>query len=243
MPKDILKDVPENIHAEHRKRVREEFEISGFNSETPPHKIVEMMLFYSIPRKDTNTTAHLLMNEFGSVAELIDARPEDIMKVKGAGQSTATFLKFIRFIANYYANEKKKSVKKFFNFEEMGDFLQTKYIGINNEVIAITSLDNAGGLLGFDVIGEGDISFVGISSRQVIETVLKRKAKMVVLTHNHPKGQALPSSADIEATKTLRDILKSVDVKLLDHIIIVDDDYLSLRVSHQYSYIFNDEED
>ncbi len=237
------KDIPENIHAEHRKRVREEFEISGFNSETPAHKIVEMMLFYSIPRKDTNTTAHLLINEFGSVAELIDARPEDIMKVKGAGQSTATFLKFIRFIANYYANEKKKSVKKFFNFEEMGDFLQTKYLGINNEAIAITSLDNAGGLLGFDIIGEGDISFVGISSRQVIETVLKRKAAAVILTHNHPKGQALPSSADLEATKMIRDILKSVDVKLLDHIIVADDDYMSLRISHQFSHIFKEEKE
>ena len=231
------------IHDGHRKRLKEEFAISGFNSETPPHKIVEMLLFYCIPRKDTNEIAHLLMEEFGSIAELIDARPEDISKVKGAGESTATFLKFIRFIANYYINEKKKGIKKFSNFEEMCDFLYSKYIGITNEVIAITSLDNKGGLLGFDIIGEGDISFVGISSRQVIETVLKRKAAAVILTHNHPKGQALPSSADLESTNTIRDILKSVDVELIDHIIIADDDYMSLRLSRQYVDIFKDKKE
>jgi len=230
------------IHDGHRKRLKEEFAISGFNSDTPPHKIVEMLLFYCIPRKDTNEIAHLLMDEFGSITELIDARSEDILKVNGTGENTVTFLKFIRFIANYYVNEKKKGIKKFKNFEEMCDFIYSKYIGVNKEVIAITSLDNAGGLAGFDIIGEGDVSFVGISSRQVIETVLKRKATGVIITHNHPKGQAFPSSADLEATKTIRDILKSVDVKLIDHIIVAADDYMSLRLSHQYSNIFEEED-
>ncbi len=232
--------MPKEIHDGHRKRLKEEFMISGFNSDTPPHKIIELLLFYSIPRKDTNEIAHLLIDEFGSITDLLDARPEDIMRVEGAGENTAILLKFIRFIANYYVNEKKKGIKKFVDLESMCDFIYSKYIGVTKEVVAITSLDNAGGFLGFDIIGEGDISCVGISSRQVIEIVLKRNAANVILSHNHPKGRALPSSADLEATSTICDILRSIDVRLLDHIIISDDDYMSLRASHQYSNIFKE---
>ena len=238
MPKENPKDKKKNVHEKHRKRVREEFEISGFNLETPPHKIVEMMLFYSIPRKDTNTTAHNLMDEFKTITNLLDARPEDIVKVEGAGQSTATFLKFVRFLANYYITEKTKVTRKGIEFDAIYAHLFSRYIGTNNEVVAITSFDNAGRFIEFDIIGEGDISSVGISSRKIIETALKRKAAAVILTHNHPKGQALPSPEDLEATKTIRKILKGVKVELLDHMIIADDDYMSLRVSHQYADIF-----
>ncbi len=230
--------MPKGLHDDHRKRVRKEFLANGFNSDTPPHKIVEMMLFYSIPRVDTNETAHLLMDNFGSISKLIDARPEDIMKVKGAGENTAIFLKFIRFIANYYVNEKHSGTKRFNHIDEICSFLFDKYLGFKNEVIAITSLDNSGGYLGFDIIGEGDIASVGISARQVIEIVIKRNAAAIILSHNHPGGRAIPSNEDLQATAVIADALRRIDVVLLDHIIIVDDDYVSLKSSHQYRYIF-----
>lgn len=235
--------MPKGMHDDHRERVRDEFLAHGFDSDTPPHKIVEMMLFYSIPRKDTNETAHLLMDRFGSVEALIEARPEDIMKVKGAGKSTAVFLKFIHFIANYYINDKKKDVKRFNSIDEICNYLLDKYLGFNKEIIGITSLDNVGKLLGFDIIGEGDISSVGVSARQVIEVVLKRNATAVVISHNHPGGIALPSRADIENTELIFNALEHINVKLIDHIIVADNDYVSLSQSYQYNYIFNRKED
>ena len=235
--------MPDGIHDGHRQRVIEEFLAHGFDIDTPPHKIVEMLLFFSIPRKDTNEMAHELVNRFGTIEALIEARPEDIMSVKGAGGSTAALLKFIHFISNYYINEKRKDVKSFNNFDEICRYLLDKYLGFNKEVIAITTLDNRGKFLGFDIIGEGDIASVGISVRQIIEVVIKRNAAAVVISHNHPGGTALPSSADISATKTIFDALERIDVKLLDHIIIADNDYVSLVQSHQYGYVFKGNND
>ena len=230
--------MPKGLHDGHRERVREEFFANGFNANTPPHKIVEMLLFYSVPRGDTNETAHLLMDNFDSVSRLIDANPEDIMKVKGAGRNTAIFFKFLRFIANYYVNEKRNGIERFNSINEIGDYIFDKYLGFKNEIIAITTLDNAGGLLGFDIISEGDIAFVGISARKVMEIAFKRNATVVVLSHNHPGGSATPSDADLDATGILADTLHKVGIELMDHIIVVDDDYVSLRCSHQYEYLF-----
>lgn len=232
--------MPKGMHEGHRKRLKEEFMISGFNSETPPHKIVELLLFYSIPRKNTNEIAHLLIDEFGSLTNLIDARSEDITRVAGAGENTATLLQLIRFISNYYINEKKKNVKSLNDIDDLCSYIFDKYVGITKEMVTLVSLDNSGRILGFDAISEGDISSVGISSRQVIETVIKRNASSVVLSHNHPKGLALPSVQDIESTKTIREVLKNINVPLVDHIIISDDDYTSLRLSGKYEYIFKD---
>ncbi len=229
--------MPKGLHDEHRKRVRDEFLSLGFNHETPPHKILEMLLFYSIPRKDTNEIAHELINSFGSVSAVLDAKPQDIMKIKGAGESTVTLLKFIRFIANYYINEKRKDVKKFASPFEICDYLYDKYLGIDKEVVSIISLDNTGGFLGYDIVGEGDIASVGVSLRSIIEAVLKRNAAAIILAHNHPKGQALPSSADLEMTKKILESLKNINVQLLDHIIVADHDYISFKLSHQYEEI------
>ena len=226
------------IHDGHRKRLKEEFAISGFNSDTPPHKILEMLLFYSIPRIDTNELAHELINNFGSLSAVIDAKPQDIMKIKGAGESTATLFKFIRFISNYYVNEKRKDVKKFGSPFEICDYLLDKYIGFDKEVVSVISLDNLGGFLGFDIIGEGDITSVGISLRKIIEVAFKRNAVAIILAHNHPHGEAVPSAADLETTLKIAEALKNINVSLTDHIILSDGDYISFRLSEMYCDIF-----
>ena len=117
-----------------------------------------------------------------------------------------------------------------------------RYINIKKEKVAITCLDNGGKVLGFDFIGEGDIASVGVSIRKVIEIVLKRNAASIILSHNHPGGTALPSKEDIEATETLVKSLNELDVGVLDHIIIADNDYVSLRQSYQYGNMFKEVE-
>ena len=207
-----------NLHKEHRERVRKEFLEHGFADDVAPHKLLEMLLFFSIPRKDTNEIAHLLLKEFGSVSGVFEAETTDLMKVNGIGENSAALIKLILPLLRRYQSEKVSLKHKYSNMDEICDFLIKKYFGYKSEVFMVTSFDNDGYMISCDKIGEGDVSSVGVSVRDVVQVVLKRNAACVVISHNHTSGNALPSSADIEMTKALKITLQQMGVKLLDHV-------------------------
>lgn len=224
----------EDLHKEHRKRVRKEFIEHGFSDSTPPHKILELLLFYSIPRKDTNEIAHRLLNEFGSFSGILEADISDLMKVKGIGESSAVLIKLILPILRRYQCEKTAPTEKFENMDQICDYVIKKHFGYKSEIFMVTSFDNEGQLIACDKVGEGDVSSVGVSIREVVQVVLKRNSACVVLSHNHTSGLALPSKADIEMTQSLKTTLQQMGVKLLDHIIVVDNDCVSMLQSRNY---------
>lgn len=228
----------ENIHSGHRERVKRDFLENGFNETTPPHKIIEMLLFYSIPRKDTNETAHELLNRFGSVSGILDASVEQLTEVPGVNINTAALIKLIIPIARIYKSDKSTAAEKFESIDGLCDYLMNKYFGYDREVFTVLSLTAGGKLIGCDVLSEGNISEVNISTREVIETVLKRRAACAVIAHNHPDGVALPSREDIDVTETVKNALSHINVKLLDHIVIAGDDYVSMAQSKCFKYIF-----
>ena len=160
------------------------------------------------------------------------------MRVDGVGENTAILIKLMMPIIRMYTNDKLKQNKKFDSADEIGEYLTKKYIGYTKEIFAIVSLNNKGAVIAFDVVSEGDMVEVPISVRNVIETVLKRNATAVILSHNHPGGQAIPSAADIETTKILCDALRNIGVAVLDHYILCDDDYVSLAISQNYKHLF-----
>lgn len=235
----MSENLNENLHAKHRQRVRDEFFARGFSDDTPDHKILEMLLFFSIPRIDTNKLAHILINNFGSFSKVLDASPEELMKVKGIGENSAALIKLMIPVIRAYTNDKLSRQKKFEDMDEIGSYIEHKYLGFTNEVFAVTSLDNRGCPIKFDIVSEGDLESVAVSTRTVIETVIKRGATAVVLSHNHPGGQAVPSTADIKTTETLCTALNNINVKVLDHIILCDDDYVSLALSQSYRHLFD----
>lgn len=231
--------MPKGIHDKHRERVRDEFLANGFSLDTPPHKIVEMLLFYSIPRKDTNETAHLLLDKFGSIEALLDAKTEELTSVEGVGKNTAAFLQLIKFTASYYINEKKKDVKILKDYDEICEFISNKYLGLKKENFGVTSFDSMGRIAGFDFIGEGSIEELGIQIRKIIEVIIKRNAVGIIISHNHPGGFATPSYADVVATSKLNADLEHINVRLIDHIIIGERDHVSLRSSQDYCHAFS----
>ena len=227
-----------NPHEKHRKRSKELFLADGFSENTPEHKILEMLLFYSIPRIDTNEIAHNLINRFGSIAKVIDAPAKELVKVKGIGENSAALIKLMSPIINRYINEKKKTLRGVRSMDEIFDFVLNKYITFTDEVFAITSFNAAGEILDFDVINSGDLTSVGFSMRKIIEIVIERKATAVVISHNHPHGNAVPSNEDIASTMKIKEVLEGIGVKLLDHIIIAEGDGVSLRQSQKYYSLF-----
>lgn len=229
----------ENPHKEHRDRVRKEFLSRGFDQDTPKHKILEMLLFYCIPRKDTNILAHKLLDRFGSFSAIFEADTDELMEIEGIGENAAAFLKLMLPVIRTYATEKRRKPNKVKSMDEIGDMLMGKYIGLKNEVFSITSFNNKGEVCGFDFLSSGDIASVGITSRMVVETALKRNAVGLVLCHNHPGGVATPSVADLNVTRMINDVLKQININFIDHIIVCDDDYVSLRLSENYTMYFD----
>lgn len=227
-----------NLHDEHRKRVRAELKNNTLNENSEPHKILEMLLFYSIPRCDTNEMAHMLLEEFGSIQGVLEAEVEDLMKIKGIGENSALFFKLVRILAGRYVSDKKSARHNFAKIGELYEYLVNLHLTSSNEVIRLTSLDGKGAVIATDILNEGDVSSVSVPTRKVIELVLKRKAVYVILSHNHPNGNAIPSIEDVSVTREISEVLQKINVKLLDHIIISGGDYVSMRQSTQYKSIF-----
>lgn len=227
------------IHKDHRKRVRNEILTNGIGEGISLHKIIEMLLYYSIPRKDTNETAHLLAERFGNISAMLDADVSELKEIEGIGDNTVALFKLIKATVKLYYSEKSKAPESFQSVDKIYEFLKSKYIGFSKEMFSVLCFDGAGSLLGFEFISSGDVAAVGISTRMVIEKAIKYNATAIILVHNHPSGIALPSFDDIKTTEIINNALKNIDIKLLDHLILGKGDYVSLVQSEKYKHIFN----
>ncbi len=227
-----------NLHEGHRLRVRNEFLEKGYDETTPDHKVLEHMLFYAISRKDTNPLAHELIRKFGSLAEVLDAPIEKLIKVDGISYNIAAMLKLYQDVFRIYNYEKQEHNVDFESTEAIGDYIFSRYLGITKEKFGVLGMSPKGKMLFFKFLSEGDISSVGVSVKDVVKLALDTDSANIVIAHNHPGGVALPSREDIYITNQLTETLKQVGIGLYDHIIVTDYDYVSLRLSEDYCHIF-----
>lgn len=226
-----------NPHANHRARVRETFRKAGVDS-MPDHNLLEVLLFYSIPRKDTNELAHRLIETFGSLNRVFDASYEQLLQVEGMGESSALLISMITSICRRYAEGKEKKRINLSEPEAVAEYMMKKYYGVKNEVVYMICLDGMGYLINCSKLAEGIPNSVAFDKRYIVETVIRNNADKVVLVHNHPGGVAAPSKNDLETTSELKSLLKGIGVRLADHVIIADNDYLSLASVPKFSALF-----
>lgn len=227
-----------NPHKDHRKRMRDEVMRQNDFDSLEPHRLLELFLFQGIPQKDTNAIAHALLDEFGSVAGVLDAEVEDLVKIKGMTQNSAIHLKTVMPLARRYQDYKYKKGYAFKNIDDMGEYLIRKHLGNKNETIIVTCLDAAGKLIVSEKINEGGADSVDVGLRDIVARIFKHNAPCVIISHNHNGSNALPSREDIEMTIELNSALNQLQIRLLDHIIVAGDDYISMRQSAEYTSIF-----
>lgn len=220
----------ENIHEGHRKRMKERFMKSGLD-DFAPHNVLEFLLFYSIPRGDTNPIAHRLIDAFGSLSGVFDATPEELMKVSGVGESTAILISMIPQMARKYLEDKADAVNVVGGCGDIGAYLLPKFVGRTNEALMMVSIDNKNKVISCSVVAEGTVDSAKVSRRKVMEEAMKVKATRVILAHNHPRGVAVPSAEDVAMTMEIGRLFAQVGIELVDHIIIADDDYVSMAAS------------
>ncbi len=226
------------VHDGHRKRMLEKFHKNGFEP-FQEHECLEMLLYFSVPRRDTNEMAHLLLNKFHSISGVINASEKELKEFSFVTDRTVELFKMIREISAVCRQQEKGKTTYLCTTDEIATYFQLFFATADDERFAVLSLNNKCKFLGCEFVGHGDIASVGVSTRKIIETVLKTKATEVVVCHNHPGGIALPSQADINVTKNIKNALDGINVILKDHIIITHGDYVSLAESEEFGDIFN----
>ena len=229
--------MPQNngsVHKDHRKRVKKRFREEGLDHFDQVHAL-ELLLFYGIPQGDTNPLAHQLIDHFGSLAGVLDAQPEELERIPGVGEHVSTLLALVRGMARYYLVNRNEFVNILSTTTECGRYLLPYFVGRRDETVYLLCLDSKCKVLCCKEVAEGSVNSVGISVRKIVETALAVNASSVVLAHNHPSGLALPSSEDVLTTRRIAVALDAVGILLADHIVVAEEDFVSMADSGKYN--------
>lgn len=215
-----------NLHEGHREKMKRRFIEEGLDS-FEDHQVLELLLFYTIPRKDTNELAHRIIGKFGTLDCLFDASPEEIVKKGGVSINTAVFLSMIPQLSKRYMMLKQGKRPFLDSSAKAGQFVKSLFIGKNYEAFYVCCLNSQNQLNYAALVHEGTINEAPVYPRLIVETALRYQASSVILAHNHPGGSLRPSSADIEVTRKICDALNTISVSVVDHMIAAGDSYFS----------------
>lgn len=217
-------------HSGHRARMREKYLKSGLDV-FAPHEILELMLYYAIPYKNTNDIAKNLISRFGSLDGVLDA-PVDSLVEAGLTENQAIYLKLFPDITRIYYRAKYDSDDGPINFDNLPDYISRRFIGLTSqERVLLILLDVKGKEVFSGFINEGNFEATRLSVRSIVRLAMNYGAVTAILAHNHPSGVALPSKDDINTTIYLREALSLVDVNLIDHFIVANEECVSLAQS------------
>ena len=214
------------MHDKHRQRVRERYIKEGLDN-FAPHQILELLLFYTIPRKDTNEIAHRLLDKFGSLSNIFETPVKELMKVEGVGETTAVFLSLISDVRRKYEEDKRKGATKIVTGKDAGEYAKGLFYGRIYECFFVILLNTQSKVIHAEKISEGTLDETPVYPRNVVRVALQNNAFSVILAHNHPGGSVTPSPVDIEATKAIKRALEAINIELRDHIIVCEDSFFS----------------
>lgn len=220
----MVKDLQNNGH---RQRLKERFLSAGRNA-FADHEFLELILHFAIPRKDTKELAKELLVHFGSINNVLSAPIEDLVNFKGIGESSAALLHLIyqTHIKLHEVELKEQKtisgpndllplLKSMFSNEKK-EFFASIFLGPNNNILAKN-------------ITQGTVDQAAVYPREIAEKALLNKASRVIIAHNHPSGNLSPSNADKQITQKIKSSLQLLDIDLLDHIIIGNENHYSFQ--------------
>lgn len=215
-----------NIHKNHRKRVREKFVQYGFQTFSE-HEVLEMILFYSISRKDTNVIAHKLIERFGTLQAVLDAEYNDLIEVEGISDVSASLIMIYRELYKYVRTKSVKQDSDLSTVYKICDFCCQYFSHHVEESLILITLGENRMLKCVDVISNGCESETAFYPRKIMKAIVKNRATDVVIAHNHPKGLPDPSSNDTLITQKLKKMLSDIGVNIVDHIVCSGERYMS----------------
>lgn len=221
------------MHEGHRERLKNKYLKNGIDS-FEDHEILELLLFYSIPRKNTNELAHALMNKYGSLKAVLEADPYDMLNETGVGKHTAVLLSLVLDVAKTYLKDTKNKNPVILSSKQAGQYCMDLFVGEYEEKVYIICLNKQYKVIHSELISEGTISQAVIFSDKAAKAALRHNAYFVVITHNHPGGSKRPSKSDIETTNRLNQTFQALGKQMIDHIIVGENGYYSFALDKEF---------
>lgn len=224
----------ENDNKGHRQRLKDRF-LENDRNALSEHELLELMLFFGIPQKDTKPLAKELLKRYHNIKTIISTPAEELKTFTGIGDSVATLLKLFDQVSLHTFETKFKQKENVSSPEEIIKYLKVNFSAQTKESFAIIALDSRNQILDSKPLKQqqGTVDQAPVYPREIAEYALSLKATRVIVAHNHPSGHASPSSADIQITKVIKESLKLLGIDLLDHIIIAGDTHYSFQEHNQ----------
>ena len=214
-----------NIHKDHRSRLKNQFIENGIDTLTDIQKL-ELLLFYSIPQKDTNPIAHNLINAFGTLSDVMSASFNELIKVDGVKENTATLIKFFGSMLNYSSRPDGEEILS--SSSKAKEFITKYFNHISVEQFYVFCLTKSNCVKKAFLINSGSSSEVNVEIRNITEKALETNCNRMIIAHNHPQGKAIMSGQDCRFTYSLLCSCILNNIELLDHIIVGTDKTISL---------------
>ncbi len=209
------------MHQNHRRRMKDRYLRDGFDS-FATHELLEMLLYYSKARVDTNECAHLLLERFGSLKDVLEADLEALEEVPGIGEHSAIMIKLCLELIKRYSKDQSTPVTRYTSLSQILHYLFQLYIGVTRERLYMMLFNNRMNLLDCVLVSEGTVNSTSLPLAKINDIIVKKKAAAVVLAHNHPNGLAVPSPNDYELTDSLQVYLESIEIAFVEHLLIAD---------------------
>ena len=226
-------------HSGHRRRLRQKYAEQWSLDDFDETSVLELLLFYSIPRADTRGAAEALLERFGSLKEVLEAPYDELLTCDGVGEKSAMLIKLVPSFAKAYYTSESVHETYLTDTGAIREYLAPRFRDEQNEICILLSLDNRGVLLCSDKISQGGRDFAVIDANSMTDILLKNGATSAVIAHNHPAGLCVPSRADTETTKRLIATLSANRIRLLDSLIYAENDCFSYAESDKFGYMFN----
>ncbi|MDD3305746.1 MAG: DNA repair protein RadC [Acetobacterium sp.] len=220
------KNIDKNLHKGHRQRVKTRVINEGIDS-FEDHQVLELLLFYCIPMKDTNELAHQLIGHYGSLSAVFDANPQDLCEQAGVTENSALLLSLIPALARRYQQGKFRQKAVLNSTTKAGEYTMALFTGRLNEAFYVICLDSQNKVNQATLLHEGTINEAPVYPRLIVETALRHQAASIILAHNHPGGSRQPSQADVGVTKKIIAATEAIGITVVDHIIVAGEGYFS----------------
>ena len=212
----------------HRDRLRKKFREHGAKA-LAEYELLELLLFRSIPRRDVKPLAKTLIDEFGSLAEIIAAPQARLEAIGGLSEKVVTDLKVVQAAAIAMSGGQVRGRTVLGSWKQVLDYCRIAMAFEEREQFRLLFLDKKNQLIRDEVQQVGTVDHTPVYPREVVRRALELSATAIILVHNHPSGDPSPSRADIEMTQTIIDIAKPMGITVHDHIIIGKSGHTSMR--------------
>ena len=214
--------------AGHRARVRERL-LEGGGDGLADYELIEYLLTLAIPRIDTKPIAKALLREFGSIGAVLTAKPVDLMRVKGIGESAAAALRIAQATSLALLKEQAMAQPILASWQALLDYLRADMAWLDIERVRVLHVNGRNMLIRDEVMSEGSIDQAPVYVREVIKRAIALGSAGLILVHNHPSGDPQPSRADIQLTRDIVEAGRRLNIAVHDHVIVGANGHASLR--------------